>query len=479
MQEQYKPCKCPSCASLNPSEGGRKALSFGEGWERILKTAEKAFKKLFGKGSYKPEDLFKTKEYKTLIDETAQAFNSAISHEVTDDLRKHLEYGNLVFSGLKTHAQLTEARQYLKDKNGNIVPYYQFEQQILKLNEAYNKNYLEAEYEFAVQSAQSVENWLTFSDDTERYWLEYRTAGDERVRADHEALRGVCLPKTDPFWESYYPPLGWRCRCTVVQVLASEKQLSDSKKAQELGQRATTQIGASGKNKLDMFRFNPALEKTLFPKNNTYSKVVGAERVKKVLEKEKPIEYKNVSSRELKDIYREQNFDKNNEDIIMGRKITGYVQTANSFDINADLRENIPLSSENKIIVEALDNLIKNNKLKDNMMLYRNDGVGFIESHFGVDISNMDIPTAVKKIKSIGKTEIVDKGFYSTSAIKEDNAFLNRKVHTEIRAKKGTNAFITSNYEESEIILGRSQKFKIIEISEGEGKIKIITETIN
>ncbi|GIZ15293.1 ADP-ribosyltransferase [Capnocytophaga catalasegens] len=464
------------CASLNLSEGGRKALSFGEGWERILKTAEKAFKKLFDKGSYKPEDLFKTKEYKALVKETTKAFNSTISHKVTDDLRKHLEHGNLAFSGLKTHAQLTEARSLLKDENGNIRPYYQFEQDILKLNNTYNKNYLEAEYEFAVQSAQSVERWQTFSDDAERYWLEYRTAGDERVRADHDALRGVCLPKTDPFWESYYPPLGWRCRCTVVQVLASEKQLSDSKKARELGERVTTQIGASGKNKLEMFRFNPALEKTLFPKNNSYSKVVGADKVKRELEKEKPITYKNVFARELRDVYREQNFDKDNEDIIMGRKTTGYVQTANSFDINADLRENIPLSSENKIIVEALDSLIKNNKLKDNMMLYRNVRNDFIEAIFGVK-SSSNISQMIDDIKKTNITTYADKGFTSVSAIKEDNAFKGRSVHLEIRTKKGTNAFVTSNYEESEIILGRNQKMNIIDVTENNGKIKLILET--
>lgn len=207
-----------------------------------------------------------------MINEATKTFNSVISHEVTDDLRKHLEYGNLVFSGLKTHAQLTEARSLLKDENGNIRPYHQFERDVLKLNQTYNKNYLEAEYEFAVQSAQSVENWQSFSDNTKRYLLEYRTAGDERVRADHDALRGICLPKDDPFWQSYYPPLGWRCRCVAVQVLASEKQLSDSQKAQELGEQATTQIGKTGKNKLEMFRFNPALDKTLFPKKTVIVK---------------------------------------------------------------------------------------------------------------------------------------------------------------------------------------------------------------
>lgn len=274
LEEQYKPCDCPACQSLQVELAQKE--NENPLFKKILKTAEKAFKKLFDKGSYKPEDLFKVKEYKTLVNETTKTFNSAISHEVTDDLRKHLEYGNLVFSGLKTHAQLTEVRSLLKDENGNIRPYHQFERDILKLNQTYNKNYLEAEYEFAVQSAQSVENWQSFSDDTKRYLLEYRTAGDERVRADHDALRGICLPKDDPFWQSYYPPLGWRCRCVAVQVLASEKQLSDSQKAQELGKQATTQIGKTGKNKLEMFRFNPVLEKTLFPKKNGYSKVVGA-----------------------------------------------------------------------------------------------------------------------------------------------------------------------------------------------------------
>ncbi len=274
LEEQYKPCDCPACQSLQVELAQKEDEN--PLFKKILKTAEKAFKKLFDKGSYKPEDLFKVKEYKTLVNETTKTFNSVISHEVTDDLRKHLEYGNLVFSGLKTHAQLTEARSLLKDENGNIRPYHQFERDVLKLNQTYNKNYLEAEYEFAVQSAQSVENWQSFSDNTKRYLLEYRTAGDERVRADHDALRGICLPKDDPFWQSYYPPLGWRCRCVAVQVLASEKQLSDSQKAQELGEQATTQIGKTGKNKLEMFRFNPALDKTLFPKKNGYSKVVGA-----------------------------------------------------------------------------------------------------------------------------------------------------------------------------------------------------------
>ncbi|MCH4828231.1 phage minor head protein [Flavobacterium columnare] len=80
-------------------------------------------------------------------------------------------------------------------------PYADFEQKILQLNEAYNKNYLEAEYLFATQSAQSAASWAGYSDDTERYYLEYRTAGDDRVRDSHAAY-GIVLPKDDPFWQN-------------------------------------------------------------------------------------------------------------------------------------------------------------------------------------------------------------------------------------------------------------------------------------
>lgn len=45
--------------------------------------------------------------------------------------------------------------------------------------------------------------------------LTYVTAGDERVRPAHRILHGVTRPKTDPFWSTHTPPLGFRCRCRI------------------------------------------------------------------------------------------------------------------------------------------------------------------------------------------------------------------------------------------------------------------------
>lgn len=49
-------------------------------------------------------------------------------------------------------------------------------------------------------------------------FLVYTTAGDSRVRLEHRAWDGVCLPVDDPWWQTHYPPCGWGCRCTTIQV---------------------------------------------------------------------------------------------------------------------------------------------------------------------------------------------------------------------------------------------------------------------
>ena len=183
----------------------------------LLNIIKKAFNVLYSRKIYTPDDLMNVPEFREVVEKTTDVFSSAIPHQTPKEMKAYLEKDAFIFSGLKTHTQLTEARSYLKDDNGNILPYHLFEQKILRLNERYNQHYLEAEYQFAVHSAQSAANWANLQEDTSRYWLEYRTAGDERVRAQHQALNGICLPKDDDFWTEYYPPNGWRCRCVAVE----------------------------------------------------------------------------------------------------------------------------------------------------------------------------------------------------------------------------------------------------------------------
>lgn len=96
--------------------------------------------------------------------------------------------------------------------------------------------------------------------------MQYRTANDDKVREEHAALHGTTLPVDDPFWDKYFPPLGWNCRCTAVQVRKDKYPVSDSTTAIQAGERATNSP------KKQIFRFNPGKEGKIFPPKHPYYK---------------------------------------------------------------------------------------------------------------------------------------------------------------------------------------------------------------
>lgn len=447
----------------------------------LLNITQKAFNVLYSRKSYKPDDLMNVPEFRAVVEHTAEVFSSAVPHEVPQEMRDYLEKDVFVFSGLKTHTQLTEVRSYLKDENGNIVPYDRFEQKILKLNELYNRHYLEAEYQFAVHSAQSAANWANLQENTSRYWLEYRTAGDERVRANHAVLNGICLPKDDDFWTEYYPPNGWRCRCVAVEVLARENTLSDSKKAKELGEKATTHIAPNGKNKLQMFRFNPGAEKKVFPPNNAYSKVVGAKDIKESLKEKIRNENIEDTSKYDDDIFK--NFRLNAKEYAQSEahqnalKINNKMRPAETFcvnkytgdffvDINFYLRNGGEPKEEfferyKKVMNSALDKL---ESYKGNV--YR-----------GADLSS-EIINKYKKAAETGEP-YTENYYLSTS--KDREGVFDRNTMYQIKSKNGKQIEELSFFsEEKEVLFKEGTKFKInsVYFDEGMNKNIIVMEEI-
>jgi len=59
-----------------------------------------------------------------------------------------------------------------------------------------------------------------------RPYLQYLTAGDQRVRPEHASWGNVVLPVDDSFWNTHFPPNGWGCRCTARTL--SQRQLERS-----------------------------------------------------------------------------------------------------------------------------------------------------------------------------------------------------------------------------------------------------------
>ena len=222
--------------------------------------------------------------HKRLIDATANVFEKGLGlgvgdNEIPSAMLQGLKNDVYLFSALKTHAQLEEVSRLLLDENGKIKPFQQFANDVSKIRENYNQNYLEAEYNFAVNSAQMAAKWAAFEENKGRYNLQYRTAGDEKVRESHAVLANITLPLDDVFWKQYFPPNGWRCRCTVVEVSKSNYEESNSADAINKGSYATTQIAADGKNRLEIFRFNPGMDKVVFPPTHPYHKLQNAQSI--------------------------------------------------------------------------------------------------------------------------------------------------------------------------------------------------------
>lgn len=202
----------------------------------------------------------------SFIDGHASVLDSAFAQvQMSDIMRARLRESDYIFSGIKTFHELNEAFPSLLDENGERKPFERFLNDVQQIDSTYNRAYLNAEYNHAQAAAEMASRWEDFEEDGDDYYLQYRTAGDDKVRPEHAALHGVTLPMSDPFWDEYYPPNGWNCRCTVVQVLKDKYPATDRAEALRRGQEALA------KDTKGIFHFNPGKQEKAFPDYNAYT----------------------------------------------------------------------------------------------------------------------------------------------------------------------------------------------------------------
>lgn len=259
----------------------------------------KAAKWMYEKEGFSAE-MLEEPEPMAVVNETHRLFKDALDRGIADNvipeaMSRKLDESLFVFSGFKTAQSLGEAASWLRQADGTVKPFNSFLTDVRKVNEKYNERYLRAEYEFAVGSAQMAASWAEVEASGDSYNLQYRTASDERVRSSHQAMAEITLPPSDPFWDSYYPPNGWGCRCTAVQVRKAKYETTDPDKAMQAGNHATEIRSKDGANPGAMFRFNPGKQGQIFPPKHPYYKM-GEENKEKVI---KAIKDRNIS--ELKE----------------------------------------------------------------------------------------------------------------------------------------------------------------------------------
>jgi SPP1 gp7 family putative phage head morphogenesis protein len=176
----------------------------------------------------------------------------------SEQLQAFMRDNVFTFSGFKSYQVAKAVSAELMDEDGQFRSFVDFKKRVLAIDETYNKNYLRSEYEHAVASGQMAQRWTDLQADRDLFpFLRYSTVGDDRVRDEHEGYDGITEHIDHPFWDTNYPPNGWRCRCDVEQVarLGGGRSLPANWEPVRKG----------------MFASNVGKDGVVFPKDHPYS----------------------------------------------------------------------------------------------------------------------------------------------------------------------------------------------------------------
>ena len=144
---------------------------------------------------------------------------SLVNYEVPDHVAiAQIRANVFAFSHAKSLTEMKALSNLVVGKD-KIKSFSEFETAAAKIGDKFNRNYLKTEYETVVASGQMARRYLEVTADKEVFpLLQWDAVNDGRTRPEHRRLDRVILPADDPFWKSYWPPIGYGCRCDVRQL---------------------------------------------------------------------------------------------------------------------------------------------------------------------------------------------------------------------------------------------------------------------
>ena len=122
------------------------------------------------------------------------------------------------------------------------------------------------------------------------------------------------------------------------------------------------------------------------------------------------------------------------------------------------------LTKSDKRLYNTLNRVIKIQKTTEDYKAYRYVDNNYLINALYITPSNYLNNTLyqIKKLKGIVK---IEKGFMSCAMT--DKHIIERNIKLDIKIPKGTYAYITRNFEESEIILADGTKYQILDANLG------------
>lgn len=162
------------------------------------------------------------------------------------------------FSASKDFNLLRDMTNALKGSDGKLRSFDEFRQEVDRMNAKYNVNWLRTEYNQAVAASQCAARWTDYGKRADKNpFLQYQAVMDANTRAEHAALNGVIKRYDDDFWDKYYPPNGWGCRCEVIQLPGKNH-------------KETPDMDLKHCKVAPMFQVNVGKKGVIFPKGHPY-----------------------------------------------------------------------------------------------------------------------------------------------------------------------------------------------------------------
>lgn len=219
LQSLYKTCGC-SITTLS-----KKLLNFGNVEQLIAKAAKNIYDKKLVAGSLDKELwlLNVTRLVEAVQEGIGKKYHQITFEDKDYDLMMELRQNIYSFAAFKNHSNIKAMIDALLDEDGKVVSFSVFKEKAEQIGKVYNVNWLETEYKTAIGQADMAVKWKDIERDKETLpLLQYDAVNDDRTRPAHAALDGVTLPVDDPFWDEFFPPNGWNCRCTTRQLASGD-----------------------------------------------------------------------------------------------------------------------------------------------------------------------------------------------------------------------------------------------------------------
>ena len=205
--------------------------------------------------------------YKGLVEGYGRGLAALISETPQYKNFVHLRTNIFEFSAAKQYQQVRVMTEFINTK-GELSTFNEFKALAGNVFTEYNETYLKAEYQTAISQSRSAREFFEY-EYAGFELMEYVTQKDSHVRHDHVILDGIKKPINDSFWNTFWPPNGWNCRCYVQPAEGEETQMN----------KGDLRNLKKSDNFPELFQSNPATTGMIFDKRkHPYFKVPKVDR---------------------------------------------------------------------------------------------------------------------------------------------------------------------------------------------------------